>query len=328
VPRLVCVGRAGWHADAALNLLKSAPELRHHVVLMPRVSDQELDALYGRCAFSVYNSYYEGWGLPVTEALAHGKVVVTPRHSALTEAGGDAAVYFTPQSLPDLTATLEKVMMDRPFRAAQEAVVRQKGRPRDWGAVKDEALDAVRALAALPGQAAAACIPLELGHPYSLRRQEDTVPVLEPALAEMVREGPGWYPMEDWGVSCAAGNATLRLPLPEGADAPLRLYLDVKAPSVPLEVEFRFHGGAGAASLFSVPLAADESRICMFDLPAAAEGSLEVDIDSGDGVHALEFGEARRLGLGLRGFMLCRLDDHAARLAFLESQSFGQVRPQ
>lgn len=102
VPRLICVGKAGWHSEAALNLLQNAPELQRHVVLLSRVSDLELQALYKRCAFTVYNSYYEGWGLPVTEAMAYGKVVVTARHSALCEAGGEAAVYFTPQSLPDL----------------------------------------------------------------------------------------------------------------------------------------------------------------------------------------------------------------------------------
>jgi glycosyltransferase involved in cell wall biosynthesis len=327
VPRLVCVGKPGWHADAALNLLQNSPELQRHVVLMPHVSDQELDALYGRCAFTVYNSHYEGWGLPITEALAHGKVVITPAHSALTEAGGEAALYFTPQSLPELSAVLERVMLDPAFRAAQEAVVREKGRPRSWDAVKDEAMDAIAALAARPARPAAERIAVEPGRHYRLRRQDSIALSLEPVLADMVREGPGWYPLDDWGVSCAAGLATLRLPLPETAEppAPLRLALEMQAPNLAMEVLLRIRLPDAAPLLFSVPLQPGEAATCLFDLPATAASVLEVEIDSGEGLPALQHGEARRLGVGLRGFMLCRLDDHISRLAFLESRSFTSV---
>jgi glycosyltransferase involved in cell wall biosynthesis len=327
VPRLVCVGKPGWHADAALSLLENSPELQRHVVLMPHVSDQELDALYDRCAFTVYNSHYEGWGLPITEALAHGKIVITPAHSALTEAGGDAALYFTPQSLPELTERLEQVMLDPAFRAAQEAVVRQKGRPRSWDAVKDEAMDALAALAAHPDRPAAERIALEPGRYYSLRRQDSIALTLEPVLADMVREGPGWYPLDDWGVHCAAGLATLRLPLPgqEDGPVPLRLALEMQAPNLAMEVLLRIRLPDAAPVLFSVPLAAGEAATCLFDLPATAARVLEVEIDSGEGLPALQHGESRRLGVGLRGFMLCRLDDHLSRLAFLESRSFASV---
>jgi glycosyltransferase involved in cell wall biosynthesis len=327
VPRLVCVGKPGWHAEAALNLLQNAPELQRHVVLMHEVSDQELDALYDRCAFTVYNSHYEGWGLPVTEALAHGKIVITPAHSSLTEAGGEAALYFTPQSLPELTATLERVMLDRGFRAAQEAVVRQKGRLRSWDAVKDEALDAIAALAARPARPAAERVALELGHFYELHRQDSIELSLEPVLADMVREGPGWYPLEDWGVSCAAGIATLRLPMPApaGGPAPMRLTLEMQAPNTAMQVLLRMRLPDAPPVLFSVPLEAGEAATCLFNLPATAARVLEVEIDSGEGLPALQHGEARRLGVGLRGIMLCRLDDHLSRLAFLESRSFANM---
>lgn len=327
VPRLVCVGKPGWHAEAALGLLRGAPELQRHVLLLHDISDPELDALYRRAQFTVYNSHYEGWGLPITEAFAHGRIVVTPRHSALVEAGGEAALYFTPQSLPELTALLERVMTDAPFRAQQEAVVRQKGRPRSWDAVKDEALDALAALAARPA-APPPRLPLRPGHRYPLARGDGTALHLDPAMAELVREGPGWYPLDDWGVSCAAGLATLRLPLPPGPPAPLRLYLEMQAPRSArpdsrMDVQLRI-----GTALFRLDLAPEEAATCVFDLPATAGDTLEVEIDSGEGVRALQHGEARLLGLGLRGFMLCRQDDHLARLAFLETQSLSSVIPE
>ena len=74
-----------------------------------------------------------------------------------------------------------------------------------------------------------------------------------------------------------------------------------------------------------LPLTPGADRTFMLDLPALPElAPLELDFDSGAGVEATGVaGQAEcRIGLGLRGFMLCRLDDHAARLAFLELQSF------
>ena len=125
----------------------------------------------------------------------------------------------------------------------------------------------------------------------------------------------------------AAGLATLRLPLPEqeGGPGPLRLALEMQAPRMAMEVLLRIRLPDAAPLLFSVPLAAEEAATCLFDLPATAARVLEVEIDSGEGLPALQHGEARRLGLGLRGFMLCRLDDHLSRLAFLESRSFTSV---
>jgi len=327
VPRLVCVGKEGWHAEAALNLLRNAPELQRHVVLLSRVSDLELAALYERCTFTVYNSYYEGWGLPLTEAMAYGKVVVTARHSALVEAGGEAAVYFTPQSLPDLQEKLERVMFDAEFRAAQEAVVRAKGKPRSWSAVKDEIFAAVAALALEPARPLEQRATLRLGQRYLTRRLTRIQPDLGAALADAARDGLNWYVAEDWGVWAKGGTATLRLPLPEGAsDAPLRLYLQLRPPPVECTIMVRCTAADGTFSQFELTLETGRDSTFMLDLPPArAAGILEVDLDSGTGVDlaAMALPDPRCIGAGLLSFMVCRLDDHAARLAFLEQQSFS-----
>jgi len=326
IPRLVCVGKAGWHSEGALALLRNAPELQRHVVLLSRVSDAELEALYGRCAFTVYNSHYEGWGLPITEALAHGKVVVTARHSALTEAGGEAALYFTPQSLPDLQAVLERVILEPGFRAAQEAVVREKGRPRSWSAVKDEVFSAVRRMAAEAAQPLTARARLAPGRRYVTRRPMRDRPDLALALAEAVREGEGWHAMEDWGVWSRPGSAGLRLPLPaESSGTPLRLCLELRAPPAATLLPVRCTGADGTAAQFELELEPGKDTTFMLDLPPMEDATLlEVELENGEGtdLSAVGLPDPRRVGAGLRGLMVCRLDDHAARLAYLEQQSF------
>src|SRR3546814_5159127 len=74
IPLLVCAGRRGWRYDQIFARLESDPALKAHVVWIHDASDSELAALYRACAFTVYPSHYEGWGLPVTEALAHGQI--------------------------------------------------------------------------------------------------------------------------------------------------------------------------------------------------------------------------------------------------------------
>src|SRR3546814_438851 len=67
IPLLVCAGRRGWRYDQIFARLESDPALKAHVVWIHDASDSELAALYRACAFTVYPSHYEGWGLPVTD---------------------------------------------------------------------------------------------------------------------------------------------------------------------------------------------------------------------------------------------------------------------
>src|SRR5690606_21078205 len=74
VPKLVCVGNRGWLNDQVFAMLESNPELRQSIMMVSGVSDPDLANLYKACAFTLYPSSYEGWGLPVTESLCYGKV--------------------------------------------------------------------------------------------------------------------------------------------------------------------------------------------------------------------------------------------------------------
>lgn len=321
VPRLVCVGKPGWHAEAALNLLRNAPELQRHVVLLSHVSDLELAALYERCLFTVYNSHYEGWGLPITEALAHGKVVLTAQHSALTEAGGEAALYFTSQSLPDLRAKLEQLIFDPAFRGEQEAKVRQKGQPRSWSAIKDQVFEAVQALAALPQEHLPDRALFSLGKRYAFRRSMLSRPDLDLAMAAAALEGTAWHPLSEDGAWARPGGAILRLPVgPEADGVSLRLYLELwLAPEVS-GLAVTCSPEIGASRRYDVEGAAAGKVTVMLDLPAASHvGHLDIELEA---VIPAADGAAGMRSLGLTGLMLCRADDLAARLNYLESQNF------
>ncbi len=77
------------------------------------VPDQELPRLYQQADLCVYPSLYEGFGLPVVEAMACGTPVVTSRVSALPEVAGGAALLADPQDPADLCAAMETAARDR-----------------------------------------------------------------------------------------------------------------------------------------------------------------------------------------------------------------------
>jgi glycosyltransferase involved in cell wall biosynthesis len=79
-------------------------------------TDEELAGHYSRASLLVYPSLYEGFGLPLLEAMHYGCPVVASRTASLPEVGGDAAAYFDPSSEDDLAAAMARVLSDAALR--------------------------------------------------------------------------------------------------------------------------------------------------------------------------------------------------------------------
>ncbi|MDC3376519.1 glycosyltransferase family 4 protein [Candidatus Nanopelagicales bacterium] len=108
VPDLVCIGRLGWNSAAFLREYVFTHGLNGKLsVLSSSVDDRELARFYAHSDFTIYPSNYEGWGLPISESLAFGKVPVVARNSSLPEAGGDLAVYFETGNEDSLVEVVE-----------------------------------------------------------------------------------------------------------------------------------------------------------------------------------------------------------------------------
>jgi glycosyltransferase involved in cell wall biosynthesis len=82
------------------------------------VDDATLAALYRGCAALAFPSRYEGFGLPVLEAMSYGAPVIAARASAVPEAGGDAACYVAPDDAAALAAAILRVTSDAEYAAA------------------------------------------------------------------------------------------------------------------------------------------------------------------------------------------------------------------
>ena len=169
VPDLVCIGRLGWHADEFLDEYVRTRGLDGKVsVLSSSVPDAELAAFYAHAEFTVYPSRYEGWGLPVSESLAFGRLPIVADNSSLPEAGRDLAVYFASDDVDDFVRVLESQALDPSARAGHEArIAADTTPPITWQDVATVIMDEVTRVAGTEGRTPV-FPPIELGREYML----------------------------------------------------------------------------------------------------------------------------------------------------------------
>lgn len=148
--RLVIVGPTGWETGETEQAIAEHGDL---VVTVGRVPDADLPALYRRADVFCYPSIYEGFGLPVLEAMQCGTAVVTSDVSSLPEVGGDAVRYVEPSDTGSIRDGLAAVLSDPALRARLAAAGVERARGFSWDRTARMTLDAL--LDAMPARARA-----------------------------------------------------------------------------------------------------------------------------------------------------------------------------
>jgi glycosyltransferase involved in cell wall biosynthesis len=327
VPVLVCVGRRGWQFDHAEAFLNNHPALEQKVVLLSGISDVELHTLYGACLFTVYSTFYEGWGLPVTESLCCGKVCLAPHHSSLPEAGGKFAEYYERDSPKSLADNAERLIYDHEFRASRERLIAEEYRPRSWEDVLSGMIHDLLPHFQAPPSTQPTVAPVTFGTIYDIGQpMVVNGPSRNSAVAEMLRADRGWHGVEAWGVFSREATAALAFQLPsfdarQGED--ILIYLHVRAPEEAVGLSVYF----GTATLIRVALSARERRVLQLRLPAhgvaqlanaGRPATLRLEVDHMVDLRQHGPSDSRNVGIGVEFFAICLEDDVAARLSVLE----------
>jgi hypothetical protein len=112
IPKLVIVGRLGWQSENIYEFINNDPDVKNKILIMQNVDDNELSWLYQNCLFSIYPSFYEGWGLPIAESISRGVPCLSSDTSSMPEIAGSLARYFSPYSPDDCLEVISK-MQDR-----------------------------------------------------------------------------------------------------------------------------------------------------------------------------------------------------------------------
>lgn len=116
---ILSIGGVGERRNLS-RVKKVCESLGYNLVILgetiPDLAAGDLPLLYSAASVLLYPSLYEGFGLPILEAMACGTPVVTSNISSMPEVGEDAALYVDPEDLDDLTRKLKEMMEDRNLR--------------------------------------------------------------------------------------------------------------------------------------------------------------------------------------------------------------------
>jgi glycosyltransferase involved in cell wall biosynthesis len=111
MPPLVLAGAKGWYYDAVFERVR-ALGLERAVTFAGYVRDEERPLWYAAAELFVYPSFFEGFGLPVAEAMACGTPVITSNVSSLPEVAGDAALQVEPGNADALAHAMQRALRD------------------------------------------------------------------------------------------------------------------------------------------------------------------------------------------------------------------------
>lgn len=113
--KLVLVGQLGWNFNHILDKMNQS-KYKEDIIFTGYVSDYELAVLYTDASLFAYVSFFEGFGMPVLEALNYGKAVLTSDTTSMPEVGGDSVCYCNPYELESVYSSLERLLEDIAYR--------------------------------------------------------------------------------------------------------------------------------------------------------------------------------------------------------------------
>jgi hypothetical protein len=143
VPTILFVGRSMWGGEQIMEMVNEETALAGKVKFLQDVSDHELHWMYRNCLFTVYPSLHEGWGLPVAESLAMGKVCIASNSTSTREIAPSLTELLDPY---DFNAWVEKVgyfLDNRQALKARESEIESQFTFFDWDDTVTEIISAV-----------------------------------------------------------------------------------------------------------------------------------------------------------------------------------------
>ena len=128
---LVFVGKETWYSRELHRAVQHS-SIRDRVRFTGFVDDVDLVQFYGACDLFVFPSFYEGFGLPILEAMACGRAVACSRLTAMPEVANAAGILFDPASKNEIARAMLDVLLDPQLRARLERLGIQRAASFSW----------------------------------------------------------------------------------------------------------------------------------------------------------------------------------------------------
>jgi glycosyltransferase involved in cell wall biosynthesis len=143
--QLILIGKKGWKYEPIFTAIENS-HWKNQIHHLDYLSDELVALFYSKADVFVYPSYYEGFGLPVLEAMALGTPVVTSNTSSIPEVTGDAAILIDPNDPIQLAEAILQVISDSRLR--QDLIEKGKARAKlfSWERTAKETLKAYRSI--------------------------------------------------------------------------------------------------------------------------------------------------------------------------------------
>jgi alpha-1,3-rhamnosyl/mannosyltransferase len=145
---LVVVGRRGWLSESVETMIR-AGERAGWLRFLGFVPQRELPVMYAGARLFVYPSRYEGFGLPVVEAMASGVPIITSSVSCLPEIAGNAAELVHPDDLDGLRASLTRLLEDDARHAELRSLGLDRAKRFSWQRCAEETVAVYRKVAGI-----------------------------------------------------------------------------------------------------------------------------------------------------------------------------------
>jgi glycosyltransferase involved in cell wall biosynthesis len=240
--KLVFVGMPGWGVSDLLKDFELDPLVSEQIVQLNYANDAELRRLYETCTFFVYPSLYEGWGLPVAEALSFDKFVIASNRGSIPEVGGDLVDYVDPWNATAWANAIEKYWNDPALLQARCDRISAEYHPIHWDETASAVLQLMDELIAEP------------------LRAKTFEPGYDLSTVVGVHYGPRIVSTGKGGTFCYGPY----VPLPKGNT---RVDLEIeKLNEEPVALDFKFTAKHGAEVLHREVRTLDRSRSLKFEL--------------------------------------------------------------
>jgi glycosyltransferase involved in cell wall biosynthesis len=246
IPYLVFVGRKGWLVRDFMGQLRACKDLGGRILILENVTDVELDLLYRKCILTAFPSFVEGWGLPVGESLARGKICLASSMGGVPEVGGDFADYIDPYNATDGLEKLLRYLDDPELRRSREREIAEHFEPRSWRNVADDLMRSTQALARqIPPWEGVAAITLPPDQFLPIRSDLEGISVngrdaiLSPELVCIA----GWHFPEMSGARAAERETTIRFRAEAAVGSTINLVLRLTAHARPFRIRIRSDSG-------------------------------------------------------------------------------------